>query len=62
MIALVREAQRDGRVADADPALLAFGVLGAVSSYTSAWRAGRIDMTAGQLAEFVADWVVRALS
>ena len=58
VIALVREAQRDGRVADADPALLALGVLGAVSSYSSAWRAGRIDTAADELAEFVADWVV----
>ena len=62
VIALVREAQRDGWVADADPALLALGVLGAVSSYTSAWRAGRIDMPPDELAEFVADCVVRALS
>ena len=59
--ALIREAQRDGLVLDADPQLLALGVLGSVSSFSNAWRSGRIDMTAEALAEFVADWVVRAL-
>jgi len=59
--ALVREAQADGRVLDADPQLLALGVLGSVSSFSNAWRSGRIDMTADALADFVADWVARAL-
>jgi AcrR family transcriptional regulator len=60
--ALIREAQADGTVLDADPQLLALGVLGSVSSYSNAWRSGRIDMTAEALADFVADWVTRALS
>jgi AcrR family transcriptional regulator len=60
--ALVAEAQREGSVPDCDPGLLALGVLGAVSSYSNAWRAGRIDLDPPELAEFVADWVVRALS
>jgi AcrR family transcriptional regulator len=60
--ALVREAQREGSVPDADPELLALGVLGAVSSYSHAWRAGRIDLAPDELAEFVAGWVMRALS
>jgi AcrR family transcriptional regulator len=59
--ALLREAQRAGLVIDSDPHVLALGVLGAVSSYSNAWRAGRIDMTHDQLAEFVAGWVERAL-
>lgn len=59
--ALVREAQTDGRVLDTDPQLLALGVLGSVSSFSNAWRSGRIDMSADALADFVADWVVRAL-
>jgi len=59
--ALIREAQADGRVIDADPQLLALGVLGAVSSFSNAWRSGRIDLTDDELAEFVADWVGRAL-
>ncbi len=59
--ALIREAQADGRVLDADPKLLALGVLGSVSSFSNAWRSGRIDMTADALADFVADWVARAL-
>ena len=59
--ALVREAQRDGSIVDADPELLALGVLGAVSSYSNAWRAGRIDASPAELAEFVGAWVLRAL-
>jgi AcrR family transcriptional regulator len=62
VIALIREGQREGRLSDAEPGLLALGVLGAVASYSSAWRAGRIEVTPDELAEFVADWVVRALS
>ena len=60
--ALIREAQADGCVLDADPQLLALGVLGSVSAFSNAWRSGRIDRTAEALADFVADWVVRALA
>lgn len=59
--ALIREAQSTGQVIDADPQLLALGVLGAVSSFSNAWRSGRIDRSADDLAGFVADWVQRAL-
>jgi len=59
--ALIREAQATGHVMDADPELLALGVLGAVSSFSNAWRSGRIDQSADELAGFVADWVTRAL-
>jgi AcrR family transcriptional regulator len=59
--ALVREAQAAGEIPDADARVVALGVLGAVSSYSNAWRSGHIDMTADELAEFVGDWVVRAL-
>jgi AcrR family transcriptional regulator len=60
--ALVCEAQAAGRIPDADPQLLALGVLGAVSTFSNAWRSGRITLSADELAEFVADWVTRALS
>ena len=59
--ALVTAAQRAGQIPDADPRLLALGVLGAVSSFSNAWRSGHIEMSADDLAGFVADWVVRAL-
>lgn len=62
VIALVSEAQAAGLIPDADAHLLALGVLGTVSSYSNAWRSGRIDMTAEDLAEFVAGWIRRALS
>jgi AcrR family transcriptional regulator len=61
VLVLIREAQREGDIIDADPTMLAYGVLGAVSSYSNAWRAGRLDCTPEELAEFVAGWVVRAL-
>jgi len=59
--ALIEEAQRDGAIPDADPRLLTLGVLGAVSSFSNAWRSGTIDLPADALADFVADWVTRAL-
>lgn len=61
VIALVREAQGDGLIVDADPSVVAIGVLGAVSSYSNAWRAGRIPLAADELADFVAEWVAKAL-
>ena len=61
VIALVSAAQRSGQIPDTDPRLLALGVLGAVSSFSNAWRNGHIEMSADDLAVFVADWVVRAL-
>ena len=60
VLAHIREAQRDGQIADTDPTLLALGVLGAVSSFSNAWRNGRIELSADELASFVGDWVVHA--
>lgn len=59
--ALIREAQDDGTVIDGDPTALALGVLGSVSSFSNGWRSGHLQMSAEDLAEFVADWVGRAL-
>jgi AcrR family transcriptional regulator len=61
VVALVTEAQAGGSIPDTDPSLLALGVLGAVSSFSHAWRSGRIELPASELARFVGDWVVRAL-
>lgn len=61
VIALIREAQAAGSIPDADTHLSALGVVGTVSSFSNAWRSGRIDMPADELAVFVADWVRRAL-
>ena len=59
--ALVQEAQQSGSILDADARLMALGVLGAVSSYTNAWRSGRVELAPEELGAFVGDWVVRAL-
>jgi AcrR family transcriptional regulator len=61
LVRLVREAQRAGQLADADPQLYASGVMGAVASFSHALRHGSIDTTAAELAAFVGDWVARAL-
>lgn len=58
---LIVAAQERGSIPDADPRLLALGVLGTVSTFSNAWRSGRIDLSANELAEFVGGWVVRAL-
>lgn len=62
VVTLVRAAQTDGTVQDEDPELLAIGVLGAVSSFTHAWRNGRIDIHPDALAVAVGAWVERALT
>ena len=54
--------QREGTIRDGDPGLLALGVLGAVSSFTHAWRNGRTEVDANELAEAVGVWVTRALA
>lgn len=59
---LVDEARRAGLVPDADPTLMSIGVMGAVSSFTNAWRNGSLDVTADELAAFVGRWVETALT
>jgi AcrR family transcriptional regulator len=62
VLALVREAQAAELIdPEEPPTALAHGVLGAVSSLTHAWRSGRIDLPADELATFVGTWVGRAL-
>ena len=60
---LVAEAQSAGQVPDDHPArLLAIGVHGAVSQFSHFHRSGRIDLPVDELAVFVGEWVVRALT
>lgn len=63
VLALVREAQATDLADPCEPTeALAHGVLGAVSSLTHAWRTGRIDVPAEELASFVGAWVERAVA
>lgn len=62
VVRLVRAAQRQGSIPDADPQVAAVGVLGAVSAYSQALRNGRLDLPVDELAELVGDWVRRALT
>lgn len=59
--ALVVEAIDAGQVPDHDPTLVAIGVMGAVSSFTNAWRNGLLDLDADALARFVGQWTVAAV-
>lgn len=61
VVTLVSDAQADRTARPGDPRLLALGVLGTVASFSSARRSGTIDLPIDELAEFVADWVVRSL-
>jgi AcrR family transcriptional regulator len=62
VIDLIEQAQQRGQVGHGDPALMAHGVVGAVWSFTEAWRQGHLAADPADLAEFVGDWVLRALS
>lgn len=62
VLALVTEAQRDGLLPDSEPTLVALGVVGAVSSFTNAWRNGRVTVGVDELAGFVGDWVMGAVA
>ena len=62
VVKLVRDAQRKGLIPDGDPRLYTTGILGAVSSFSHALRNGRVDIDAEELAGFVGDWVVAALT
>ncbi len=61
---LVVSGQHDGTVTDGDPHLLAVGVLGAVSSFSNAYRGGRLDPSTSvdELSLFVGEWVRNALT
>lgn len=61
VVALVLASQEAGEIPDGDPRLLGLGVLGAVSSFGSAFRNGQTDLDADELARFVGNWVVGAL-
>ena len=60
--ALLREGIAAGLIRDEDPALLAFGVVGAVGYYCHFHRTGRITLPVPSLASFVARSVVRLLA
>lgn len=59
---LIVEAQATGDIPDADPRVLAIGVLGSVASYSNAWRSGTIELSTDELASIVGAWVVNALT
>ncbi len=60
--ALLLEGIDAGLIREEDPALLAFGVVGAVGYYCHFHRTGRIHRSVDDLAQFVARSVVRTLA
>jgi AcrR family transcriptional regulator len=59
---LVREGQALGLIPDADPRVIAAGVVGTVSSFGHALRSGRLTQQPDELATFVGEWVERAVA
>ena len=60
---LILDGQRDGTVADTDPAdLLALGVVGTVGQFSHFHRTGRIDLGLAELSGYVARQVARMLA
>jgi AcrR family transcriptional regulator len=62
VVSLVVAGQRAGLIVADDPSLLAIGVVTAVSSFSDALRAGRVDRDIDSLADFVGRLVVRSLA
>lgn len=58
----IRAGIDQGLIRDEDPLLLAWGVVGAVSSFSHLHRTGRIDRTLDELATFAGRFVVRAIA
>ena len=62
VIGLIQAAQRNGSIPPGDPAFFAVGVLGAVGSFSTALRNGRLDADVDDLATRIGCWVVQALT
>ncbi len=60
--ALIREGIELGLVRDDDPDLMAYGVVGVVSTYSHFQRTGRLDATPDEVAGIVGRFVVRSLA
>jgi len=58
----IREGIDQGLIRDDDPLMLAWGVVGAVSSFTELHRTGRIDRPLPEVAAFAGRFVVRSLA
>ena len=58
----IREGIDCGEIRDEDPMMLAWGVVGTVSSYSHLHRTGRLDTTLEELAPFVGRFVVNTLA
>ncbi len=60
--ALIREGIDLGLVRDDDPTLMAYGVVGVVSTYSHFQRTGRLGATPDEIADVVGRFVVRSLA
>lgn len=58
----IREGIEAGEIRDEDPLMLAWGLVGMVSSYSHLHRTGRIDLPLDELAQFVGRFVVSSLA
>ena len=58
----IREGIDAGEIRDDDPLMLAWGVVGSVSSYSHLHRTGRIDLSLDEVARFAGRYVVHSLA
>ncbi len=58
----IRAGIEQGLIRDEDPMMLAWGVVGTVSSFSHLHRTGRIEQTLDELATFAGRFVVRSLA
>ena len=58
----IKEGIRDGLIREDDPLMLAWGVVGTVSSFSTLHRTGRLDGPLSDVATFAARFVVRSLA
>lgn len=58
----IEEGIAQGIIRDDDPEMLAWSLVGTVSSFSHLHRTGRIDRTIDELAEFTGRFIVRALA
>jgi AcrR family transcriptional regulator len=62
MVRIVKAGQAEGTIREENSMLLALGVVGSVGHYSHFHRTGRIDLPLGELATFVARYVVHSVA
>jgi AcrR family transcriptional regulator len=62
MVRIIKAGQADGTIREEDATLMALGVVGSVGHFSHFHRTGRINVPLGELASFVARYVVHSVA